>query len=157
MPLLYLHLTRYALAYPSALAFNISNKMMFNIGIFPYAMLASLVLFLPPCPSLLESRAGWQRRSAAAPPPRTDPPGTGAGLPPRTQIERPSPSRSGRREAPRCLSGAQGACALSTPRCLLARAVACAVPSARESLARYTPPRWHRWLMLPTMPPREAP
>ena len=85
-----------------------SNKMMFNIGIFPYAMLASLVLFLPPCPSLLESAAGWQRHSAAAPPPRTDPPGTGVGLPPRTQEERPSPSRSGRREAPWCLGGAHG-------------------------------------------------
>lgn len=108
VPLLYLHLTRYTLAYPSAVAFNISNKMMFNIGIFPYAMLASLVLFLPPCPSLLESAAGWQRHSAAAPPPRTDPPGTGVGLPPRTQEERPSPSRSGRREAPWCLGGAHG-------------------------------------------------
>jgi hypothetical protein len=97
VPLLCLHLTRYTLAYPGAVAFNISNKMMFNIGIFPYAMLASLALFLPPCPSLLESVAGWQRHSAAAPPPRTDPPGTGVGLPPRTQEERPSPSRSGRR------------------------------------------------------------
>ena len=99
MPLLYLHLTRYALAYPSALAFNISNKMMFNIGIFPYAMLASLVLFLPPCPSLLESVAGWQRHSAAAPPPpRTDPPGPGAGLPPAhsDRAPEPEPLRSAR-------------------------------------------------------------
>ena len=76
VPLLCLHLTRYTLAFPSAIAFNISNKMMFNIGVFPYAMLASLVLFLPPCPSLLER---WPLAGATARqsrPPRTDPPGT---------------------------------------------------------------------------------
>ena len=67
VPLLCLHLTRYTLAFPSAIAFNISNKLMFNIGVFPYAMLASLVLFLPPLPSLLES---WPLADATARQPR---------------------------------------------------------------------------------------
>eukprot|EP00964_Phaeocystis_antarctica_P053309 scaffold31278_cov74-Phaeocystis_antarctica.AAC.6 len=73
VPLLHLHVTRYTLAFPSAIAFNISNKMMFNIGVFPYAMLASLVLFLPPCPQPDGEVAFCWRHSAAARPPRTDP------------------------------------------------------------------------------------
>ena len=36
------------LSFPAAMTFNFMNKLMFNIGIFPYAMLGSLVLYLPP-------------------------------------------------------------------------------------------------------------
>ena len=80
--LLYCHATRLPLAFPGALAFNTSNKLMFNIGIFPYAMIGSMPLFFQPC--------------------------------------------------------------------FFARALSCVV--RREGLERYTPPRWHRWWMLPTMP-----
>ena len=99
VPLLCLHVTRYTLAFPSAIAFNISNKMMFNIGVFPYAMLASLVLFLPPCPSLLER---WPLAGATARqsrPPRTDSPGAGL-----TRTREESPCRPDRHEGLSCQS-----------------------------------------------------
>mmetsp|Transcript_29444 Transcript_29444/g.83027 ORF Transcript_29444/g.83027 Transcript_29444/m.83027 type:complete len:591 (-) Transcript_29444:144-1916(-) len=46
--LLWYRPTRYLLAFPASLTFNISNKLMFNIGIFPMMMIASLILFLEP-------------------------------------------------------------------------------------------------------------
>ena len=46
--LLFFRPTRLLLAFPAAFFFNCSNKMMFNIGIFPYAMLGSLTLFADP-------------------------------------------------------------------------------------------------------------
>eukprot|EP00803_Ostreobium_quekettii_P001216 evm.model.scf_1457.2 EVM.evm.TU.scf_1457.2 scf_1457:7483-14754(-) len=46
--LLFYRPTRYLIAFPAALTFNISNKLIFNIGVFPLAMVTSLVLFLPP-------------------------------------------------------------------------------------------------------------
>ena len=46
--LLFFRPTRLLLAFPAAFFFNCSNKMMFNIGIFPYAMLGSLTLFAEP-------------------------------------------------------------------------------------------------------------
>jgi hypothetical protein len=52
------------LAFPAAITFNCMNKLMFNIGVFPYAMLSMLVLFLDPhtfsCdPSAARSRPSW--------------------------------------------------------------------------------------------------
>ncbi|KAK3240310.1 hypothetical protein CYMTET_49841 [Cymbomonas tetramitiformis] len=46
--LLYYKPTRYTLAFPGAIFFNCMNKLMFNIGVFPLAMMASLVLFVEP-------------------------------------------------------------------------------------------------------------
>eukprot|EP00210_Caulerpa_lentillifera_P004769 g4553.t1 len=40
--------TRYIMGFPGAIFFNFCNKLMFNIGVFPFAMIASLVLFLSP-------------------------------------------------------------------------------------------------------------
>ncbi|CAD7697613.1 unnamed protein product [Ostreobium quekettii] len=45
--LLFYRPTRYLLGFPAALVFNISNKFIFNIGVFPLAMITSLVLFIP--------------------------------------------------------------------------------------------------------------
>jgi hypothetical protein len=39
---------RYLVGFPAAVCFNITNKILFGIGVFPYAMISSLVLFLPP-------------------------------------------------------------------------------------------------------------
>lgn len=39
---------RYVVGFPACLFFNAMNKFMFNIGIFPYVMVCSLVLFMPP-------------------------------------------------------------------------------------------------------------
>ncbi|GMH36423.1 hypothetical protein BSKO_04291 [Bryopsis sp. KO-2023] len=44
--LLFWKKTRFLLAFPGAIMFNVSNKLIFNIGVFPYAMICSLVLFL---------------------------------------------------------------------------------------------------------------
>lgn len=49
VPLLFSRHLQYPLAFPGVLFFNGMNKLIFNIGIFPYAMLSSLLLFLPPC------------------------------------------------------------------------------------------------------------
>jgi len=40
--------TRYLIGFPGALCFNFSNKIMFNIGVFPFMMVCSLTLFLEP-------------------------------------------------------------------------------------------------------------
>ena len=48
VPILFSRPLRLLLGFPGALCFNMMNKCMFNIGIFPYAMLASLTLFLEP-------------------------------------------------------------------------------------------------------------
>jgi len=47
-PMLWWPKTRYLLAFPGSLIFNTSNKIMFNIGIFPMMMTASMTLFLEP-------------------------------------------------------------------------------------------------------------
>ncbi len=47
VPLLFCHRAR-PLAFAGAITFNCMNKLMFNIGVFPVTMLATLVLFLPP-------------------------------------------------------------------------------------------------------------
>lgn len=39
---------RYGLGFPGAIFFNVSNKLMLNIGVFPYMMLISLALFIKP-------------------------------------------------------------------------------------------------------------
>jgi len=46
--LLFWRPTRYVLGFPGAIMFNTSNKLIFNIGVFPFAMITSLTLFLPP-------------------------------------------------------------------------------------------------------------
>ncbi|KAL1524844.1 hypothetical protein AB1Y20_019724 [Prymnesium parvum] len=49
VPVLFSRPLRLAVGFPGALAFNGMNKLMFGIGVFPYAMLGSLLLFLEPC------------------------------------------------------------------------------------------------------------
>ncbi|GMH36804.1 hypothetical protein BSKO_04677 [Bryopsis sp. KO-2023] len=62
--LLFWKKTRFKVAFPAALFFNFSNKMMFNIGVFPYAMVCSLILFLDShVPAL-----AWSWFSASPPP-----------------------------------------------------------------------------------------
>uniref|UniRef100_A0A061SAH3 Vitamin k-dependent gamma-carboxylase n=1 Tax=Tetraselmis sp. GSL018 TaxID=582737 RepID=A0A061SAH3_9CHLO len=46
--LLFYRKTRYIIAFPAAVFFNTCNKIMFNIGVFPLMMIASLILFLEP-------------------------------------------------------------------------------------------------------------
>ena len=41
---------RWGVALPAAASFNALNKAWFGLGVFPYLMLASLVLFFPPSP-----------------------------------------------------------------------------------------------------------
>ena len=41
---------RWGVALPAATTFNALNKAWFHLGVFPYLMLASLVLFFPPFP-----------------------------------------------------------------------------------------------------------
>ncbi len=53
---------RFWIAFPSAVMFNVMNKLMFNIGIFPYAMLGSMSLFAEPC---FFARLGRTLRAAA--------------------------------------------------------------------------------------------
>lgn len=47
-PLLWWRKTRYIIAFPGSIMFNTCNKIMFNIGIFPMMMMASMTLFLEP-------------------------------------------------------------------------------------------------------------
>ena len=54
----------------AAVIFNVSNKLMFGIGVFPYAMISSLCLFLPPnapaslCAFLINGGSDSSRKSA---------------------------------------------------------------------------------------------
>ena len=59
------------LSFPAAMTFNFMNKLMFNIGIFPYAMLGSLVLYLLPTSSAPSSSSCARRRRSGR---RTPPP-----------------------------------------------------------------------------------
>jgi len=67
-PLLLWKKTRFFIGFPGAIFFNCSNKLMFNIGVFPFAMIASLVLFLDP-----DHPAKWWHVIITPPPP----PGSG--------------------------------------------------------------------------------
>ena len=72
-----------AVGFAGALAFNMTNKTLMSIGVFPYAMIWSLVIFLPPGSidrylGLLAARAGRACAPPGLAPAPASPPGPGA-------------------------------------------------------------------------------
>ena len=57
---------RWGVALPAAASFNALNKAWFGLGVFPYLMLASLVLFFPPSPPPSTSAAAPRRHPLPA-------------------------------------------------------------------------------------------